>query len=175
MSLFLCHFFGEWSEKMPRKRTNMETEGPNNMRVVCVDDVLTEFEADEKLRERLKAQVRDRAAFVHISGIFPSHLRPKTQRVLNRLTRHYKKPSSLDGRNGSVKLYEEVVKELNMEYHPMVSAARSLMRAGYVIQGSRGYKQRRPYGKIFMFKFDHVGVRYNQMTVNLDGSTKSGW
>lgn len=143
--------------------------------VASVEEVLAEFELDERGKAKVKEQLRDRAAFVHVAGIFPSHLRPRTQRAMTRLTRHFKKPSSLDGRTGVIKLHDEVIKELNLEYHPMVTTTRNLIRAGYLIQGSRGYKSRRPYGKIFMFKIDHAGVRYSQTTVNIDGSTKTGW
>ena len=54
--------------------------------------------------------LRDRAAYVYIAGNFPSHLRIEFAGALRQVTRVYRKPSSLYGRVGVVKLDDDVAR-----------------------------------------------------------------
>jgi len=132
-------------------------------------DYSSQMERGTKLRD----DVRDRAAYVYVTGQFPSHLRSNTMGILRAVTASFTKPVSLDGRSGSIKLTSAVVQDLELEKHPMVMEVRSRIDAGFVIQPSRGLQSRKPFGKVFMHRRKRTGV--DMITVNADGSVKNSW
>lgn len=124
---------------------------------------------DEKVRE----DIRDRAAYVYVTGQFPSHLRSNYMGILRAVTASFQRPVSLDGRSGSIKLTSEVVNDLALEKHPMVVEVRAKIDEGFMIQPSRGLQSRKPFSKVFMHRRKRGGV--DMVTVNSDGSVKRGW
>lgn len=124
--------------------------------------------------EKTRDDMVDRAAYVYITGQFPSHLRKHYTGVLRSVTNYFKRPAALDGRTGSIKLDGRVALDLELEKHPMVREVRSKLAQGYLIQPSRGFGTRRPFWRIYMFLLD--GTRtVEQITVQGDGSTMRGW
>lgn len=119
--------------------------------------------------------MRDRAAYVYITGQFPSHLRREYTGALVHLSHTYRKPASLDGRIGEVKLSDEVAADLALEAHAMVQEVRNRMREGFLIQGSRGFATRNGFHSIFMFRPASRGEPLKQITIRLDGAVKQGW
>jgi hypothetical protein len=125
--------------------------------------------------ERFFEDVKDRSAYVFVTGLFPSHLRPTYSAALRQITLPYDRPSSLDGRSGNVILKQEAIRDLQLERHPMVSAVRAKICQGYFIQPSRGPGTRRNFGKIFMFRLGGESGIEGEITINLEGAIKSGW
>lgn len=67
------------------------------------------------------SRIEDRAAYMFITGSYPSHLRPEATSILRNISRDFPHPVSLDGRlNGRI-LREDVVDELRLEQNPVVS------------------------------------------------------
>lgn len=122
-----------------------------------------------------RAKMRDRAAYIFVTGIFPSHLRPETVEALRPMTKYYRRPSSLDGRSGGTILHDDVVEDLEMNTHPMVRKVREKIAAGYLIQRTLGYGRRRNFSKIYMFKLNADNLPFGRITVNGDASVKAGW
>lgn len=123
----------------------------------------------------VRDQIRDRAAYLYITGFLPSHLRKRNTKILVQISRDFKKPSSLDARNGSRLVLPEVAADLGMEKHEMVKAVRAKIREGYLIEPFRGYGSRRGYSKIYLFR---MGVNQEVISpcfVNITGATKNGW
>lgn len=118
--------------------------------------------------------LRDRAAYVYVTGQFPSHLRTTWTGALRTLTSYFRKPVAFDGRSGHMKLDQRVAEDLELEAHPMVKEVRAKMAEGYFIQPSLGYGKRRPYWRVFMFRQDGDNV-VDRITVQGDGSVKAGW
>lgn len=120
------------------------------------------------------ADMRDRAAYIYITGAHPTHLRSRMRALLRMQTSYSRKPVSLDGRTGSVKLAEENVERLQLQNHPMVMKVREHISNGYKIELSTGWKDRRPYSKILLFKAQIDGA-VDRLTIQEDGSVKDGW
>lgn len=120
-------------------------------------------------------KLADRAAYMYVTGNFPSHLRIPATRMLRQISRPFKKPSSLDGRQGDVKVVEDAVRVLRLRFHPMVVAVKERISNGYLIHPNPSHTSRRPFTKIYMFKLDAHGAMCAQLIINLDGSTKPGW
>lgn len=125
--------------------------------------------------DNYRAKIRDRAAFIHVTGIYPSHLRRETIQTLRYMVETYQTLTALDGRSGQFRVHPEVVADLELNAHPMVRKVREKMREGYFIQGSRGFRQRRNFGKVYMFKLNADGIKVSPITVKGDGSIKDGW
>ncbi|MBV7410701.1 hypothetical protein [Maritimibacter sp. DP1N21-5] len=134
-----------------------------------------EYYAEIAADPRREGDLRDRAAYMHITGKYPSHLRPKYTRMLTQISRPFRKPSSLDGRTGYRKLDDDAIRALNLNQHEMVKAVRKKLQEGFVIQPSRGYGTRNGYGKIFMFKMGPESMISSRITVNIHGAIKDGW
>jgi hypothetical protein len=130
---------------------------------------------DMREDRRFFSEARDRAAFVLVTGIFPSHLRRTYTDFLRHITRYSRKPTSLDGRTGNLKICEDVVAHLELERHTMVAEVRSYMRRRYLVQSSRGIGTRRNFGKIYMFRLNSDNLICDRITVKGDGATKYGW
>lgn len=129
-----------------------------------------EMEQDRKVR----SDVRDRAAYVYVTGQFPSHLRSNYMSILRAITSTFAKPVAMDGRSGSIKLDDVAVRDLELEAHPMVREVRKRVSEGYLIHPSRGLQARRPFGKVFMYR--PRGRHGNDLiVVTSEGAVKQGW
>ena len=128
-----------------------------------------QFMTDSRVRD----DIRDRAAYVYVTGQFPSHLRRNYMGILRAVTASFQRPVSLDGRSGSVKLTSDVVNDLALEKHPMVIEVRAKIDEGYLIQPSRGLTSRKPFTKVFMRRHKTDGTEH--ITVSIDGAVKRGW
>jgi hypothetical protein len=117
--------------------------------------------------------LRDRAAYVYITGTFPTHLRSYMMSLLRIGTAYSLKPVALDGRSGSMELTPEVRKALDLEDHPMVSRTRDFVNEGYKIFFQRDVNERRPYSKVLLYKKD--GGVMHKLVVQADGSILEGW
>ncbi len=123
----------------------------------------------EDNRSKEYKDLRDRAAYMYITGTHPSHLRTFFTRALSMISRMHNAPSSFDGRSGSLKLDEDMVRRLGLDLHPMVEKVRDYIRDGWRIRVSRGPNSRKPYTKIFLTKGNL------QHTVQIDGSVLDHW
>lgn len=113
--------------------------------------------------------LRDRAAYMHITGTHPSHLRTFFTQALSLVSKMHNDPVSLDGLSGALKLEDEVVSKLNLPSHPMVVKVRRYVQDGWRIKASRGPNARKPYTKVFLYKAaEHI-------TVQIDGSVLDHW
>jgi hypothetical protein len=117
---------------------------------------------------------RDRAAYVYITGSFPTHLRSFFTSLLRKATKYTAEPTAIDGRSGSVAMNMVVIRELDLQNHPMVKKVREYVSHGYNIQQSRGFAERRPYSRVFLFKEIRPGVAH-KVSIKTDGSVKDGW
>lgn len=125
--------------------------------------------------ENFYKMARDRAAYMYVTGQFPSHLRPKQTDFLRRISREYKKPSGLDGRVGHRMIHDEIAAHLKLEAHNLVRAVRKYIRLGYFIEPSRGHGTRRNFDKIFMFKLGSGNRIVEKITIFGSGAVKRGW
>lgn len=105
--------------------------------------------------------LRDRAAYVFVTGTLPSHLRTFFTRALVLIIRMH--------RSGSFKVDEFIVEHMALENHPMVIKVREYLACGWRIQVSKGPNSRKPFSKILV----HRGGK--QKTIQIDGSVKDGW
>ena len=116
----------------------------------------------------------ERAAYVYVTGQFPSHLRKHYTGVLRAITAYFRKPVAFDGRSGSMKLDDAVVLDLVLDKHPMVKEVRAKIAEGYLINPSLGVGTRRPFWRVFMFRQEGTDIT-DRITVQGDGSIKRGW
>jgi hypothetical protein len=113
--------------------------------------------------------LRDRAAYMYITGTYPSHLRPFFTQALTLISRGDSQPVSLDGGSDYGRVDERVAERLNLDTHPMVVKVREFVAAGYRIRVSLGPNARKPYTKVFLEKGGE------QITVQIDGSVLDHW
>lgn len=113
--------------------------------------------------------LRDRAAYMHITGSHPSHLRAFFTQALSLVSEMQNQPASLDGLSGALKLNEDIVKRLGLESHPMVVKVREHVQGGWRIKTSRGPNARKPYTKTFL----HRGQ--DRIAIQIDGSILDHW
>jgi hypothetical protein len=132
-----------------------------------------EFAEEMKQGSKVRDDIRDRAAYIYVTGQFPSHLRRNYMGILRAISASFQKPVALDGRSGSIKLTSEVVSDLNLENHPMVKEVRAKIDEGFLIQPSRGIQSRRPFTKVFMHRRARGGTEL--ITVGHDGAVKRSW
>ena len=137
-------------------------------------DLYGEYAAKMEEGEKVRQDMIDRAAYVYVTGQFPSHLRSTYTGLLRIFSKYLKKPVSLDGRSGNIKLDPRVVQDLDLDNHPMVIEVRKRIAQGYFIQPSRGFGTRRNFWKVFMFKLANDVVTH-PITVQGDGAIKEGW
>lgn len=112
---------------------------------------------------------RDRAAYMHITGTHPSHLRTFFTQALSMVSKMHNNPVSMDGFSGALKLNDDVASKLDLSQHPMVMKTRAYVANGWRIKSSREPNARKPYTKIFL----HKGP--SRITVQCDGSTLDHW
>lgn len=113
--------------------------------------------------------LRDRAAYMFITGGYPSHLRVFFTQALKLVSKMHNEPQSLDGLSGALKLNDEIVLKLNLGTHPMVTKVQLYVRDGWRIKSSRGANARKPYTKVFLSKGDE------RVTIQVDGSILDHW
>lgn len=123
---------------------------------------------------KVRSDLRDRAAYVYVTGQFPSHLRSNYMSILRAITSTFRKPVAMDGRSGTIKIDEDVVRDLELEAHPMVSEVRKRLSEGFLIQPSRGLQARRPFSKVFMYRPKRGGGN-DLLVVTSEGAVKEGW
>lgn len=125
--------------------------------------------------EKLHQDISDRAAYMFITGCYPSHLRSKATGILRQITHDYRRPTSIDDRKGNRMLFEDAIRDLRLNSHEMVKAAREKVSQGYVIEPNRGMGTRRGFSKVFMFKKLPSQMIYDKITITLEGAVKQGW
>ena len=109
---------------------------------------------------------RDRAAYVYITGTFPTHVRKYFTTLLRMATESAMGKSSLDGRSGHLKVAPDVVAILRLDEHPMVRKSKTYVSDGYVLATPTSVKDRRPFGKV-----DLVHPKTgDKVTIKSDGS-----
>ena len=127
----------------------------------AIPDDLQRILADRDCRAH--ADLRDRAAFVYVTGAYPSHLRTPTNRALTLIS------ESAPDANGERRIVDEVAVRPRLDHHPMVRRVQTFVAEGYRIKVSRGPNARRPYGKVLVFK------DVDRRTVQIDGAVRDGW
>jgi len=150
---------------VPRKRT----------RPVDKSQLYGRYFSDLANCQKLRDDIRDRAAYLHCVGHLPSHLRPRANQILLQISEYFRRPTSLDGRLGERRLKEEAIRDLRIYGHDMVKEVRERVSQGYRIQHSRGLGTRCGFGKIFMFKNHPDQMTTEKITVTLSGAIKRGW
>jgi hypothetical protein len=118
-------------------------------------------------------ELRDRAAYVYCTGIYPTHLRQLMMGFLRIATRTQVQPVALDGRSGSIAVTPEVAKALDLDSHAMVSRARDYVEEGYKLFFNHKATDRRPYSKVLLYK--KSGKNIHRIVVQADGSVLEGW
>ena len=113
--------------------------------------------------------LRDRAAYMFITGTHPSHLRVFFTQALSLVSKMHNAPQSMDGLSGALKLNGDVVERLDLRAHPMVLKVRECVSNGFRIKTSRGPNARKPYTTVFLFKGQE------QVAIQIDGSTLDRW
>ncbi|MFY0661486.1 MAG: hypothetical protein JXR15_13420 [Shimia sp.] len=125
--------------------------------------------------ERIRDVIRDRAAFLHITGFMPTHLHAQAVNILNQISRPYQRPASIRGHCGNRKLHDEAIRDLKLKQHAMVRAAREQPAKGFFVHGHKEFGERRTFKKVLMRTGDHPTESIRQFTVTLEDAIKSGW
>lgn len=115
-------------------------------------------------------ELRDRAAYVYLSGGFPSHLRPHTVRALRQVVHPVKDHE--EGKKALV-VADEAVDALQLRSHPMVTTANRFLEKGYRLRLSEEPGDRRPFSRVLVYR--EVGEGIQKATISIDGGVKSGW
>ncbi|MTH94678.1 hypothetical protein [Roseibium sp. RKSG952] len=119
------------------------------------------------------AALRHRAAYMYITGSFPTHLRTRMTTFLRLISEHTNQPSALDGRSGALSVTYENIESLKLESHPMVIRVRKFLDDGWKIFFDYKAKQRRPYSRVRLYKTR--GEYVTKAIVQSDGSVLDGW
>jgi hypothetical protein len=114
-------------------------------------------------------ELRDRAAYVYLSGSFPSHLRPHTVRALRQVVHPVNHPE--EGK--ALVVNDEAVDALQLREHPMVTTANRFLEKGYQLRLSDEPGDRRPFSRVLVYR--EVGEGIQKATISIDGGVKSGW
>ncbi len=117
--------------------------------------------------------MRDRAAYVFLTGTHPSHLRRTWTQILSRISRFSKTATAIDGRPAELQLDQRIVTKLDLENHPMVTRVREYVAKGYRITISLGPNERKPYTRIYLSR--GTGDATDLVTVQTDGSVLDHW
>lgn len=118
-------------------------------------------------RENTKkfADLRDRVAYMYVTGAHPTHLRPFFTAALNVLSR----PCAASGRFGPLLIDRSAVYTLGLNRHPMVVEARRLLSERWQLVVSLGPNERRSHTTLFFSREQH------RLTLSSEGWTKPGW
>jgi hypothetical protein len=155
------------------------TSSPSHRRSVINEpesvDILLGFETSDDVAERkLWFDIRDRAAYVLVSGALPTHLRPGSVRLLRQMTAISKEPSAIDGSAGAVKLRDSYVRSFRLQEHPLVVQARRYVKQGYHLSVRRGPNERRPFGRVWLYRPVDEARAY-KATIHSSGAVQAGW
>jgi len=117
--------------------------------------------------ERTKdfTDLRDRVAYMFVTGAHPTNLRAFFTGALNVLSTH----SDASGRFGPHLVDCSAIYTLRLIHHPMVVEARRLVSEGWRLVVSLGPNERRPYGRLYFSREQH------RLTLHAEGWTKPGW
>lgn len=139
-----------------------------------------QFRAAQELRKVLAdtsskdyADLRDRAAFVFVTGTLPTHLRTTMTGLLRSMSQVRQEPTALDGLTGSIKLEPHCARSLRVENHPMVEKVKEFIAEGYFVAATRELKSRRPFSRVFLYR--ESGGEVFKMTVHSNGAIREGW
>ncbi|TCL08259.1 hypothetical protein BXY66_0294 [Shimia isoporae] len=142
---------------------------------VDTDKLFGEHAADLARCPKLKADIRDRAAYLYITGELPSHLQDRAKGILKQISRPYSRPTSFDGLHGSRLIHDDAVRHLGLHKHKMVIAVREKVKQGYKIELTRENSNRSGFGKIFMYKWQPYPTHRVKITVTASGAIGDGW
>jgi hypothetical protein len=126
-------------------------------------------EGSDPAHRKAYLDFRDRAAYVFVTGAFPTHLRPESVRLLRNITQFSK---TQDAEMGSVRILPKFVEDLDLTNHPMVREVRRYQAKGWIVSVSPHPDARRPFGRVWIYKpLDET--RAMKGTVFLSGATKN--
>ena len=111
------------------------------------------------------ADLRDRVAYMYVTGAHPTHMQPFFTGALNVLSQTV----NASGRFGPHLIDRSAVHMLDLNKHPMVIEARRLLTDGWRLVVSLGPNCRRPYGNLYFSRGQH------RLTLSSEGWTKPGW
>ena len=111
----------------------------------------------------------DRAASMHLTGGFPSHLRAFFTGALRVISSGRDEHEPVAPAVGSLRIAQDVVQRLGLDEHPMVLMVRQKQAEGWRMRPSLGPNHRRPFTKVFMYRGD------DRLTVQIDGSILDHW
>lgn len=131
----------------------------------------------EEIREqgRFFREARDRAAYVHAAGAFPSHLRKAHSDFLRQIMVLSRGHRRLDGRRADMKIRDDVVEHLELDELPLIRMVRLKVQEGYFIDPRPRIELRRNYWRIYMSRLKFNNDPYDRIVLNRDGSVKAGW
>ena len=90
---------------------------------------------------KLFNDIRDRAAFIYVTGMFPTHLRPRALGFLVVMTEPVGDVPPLGGQ-GPVRLSRYYFDKLSLETHPMVETVREQIANGWEVCAFTGPNRR---------------------------------
>ena len=111
------------------------------------------------------ADLRDRVAYMFVTGAHPTNMRPFFTGALNVLSQ----PCASSSRFGPYLIDSSAIHTLGLRRHPMVVEARRLLSEGWRLVVSLGPNHRRPYGNLYF------ACGPQRLTVNAEGWIKPGW
>ena len=110
-------------------------------------------------------ELRDRVAYVFVTGSHPTNLRPFYTGALNVLSTVARMPS----RYGPLRVDWCAIHELDIRNHPSVTGTKRLLSEGWELVISSGPNKRRSYQNLYFKKNDSL------ITLKCDGSIRPGW
>jgi len=112
--------------------------------------------------------VRDRAAFTHVTGTCATHMRPQATGLLWITTEPVGEVPPLGGR-GPVRLSHYYFDKLALDTHPMVKAVGRKIAEAWDVCTFTGPNDRASFQRVFMRRGDE------KQRVQVDGSVLLGW
>ncbi|HEX3918852.1 MAG TPA: hypothetical protein VHW60_16060 [Caulobacteraceae bacterium] len=116
-------------------------------------------------KSRAFSELRDRAAYLQLTGTYPTNLRTRTTRLLTLISSAGRSAPDVADRVVATGIADQ----LQLATHPMVTKVRDYIEQGYRIRVSQGPNVRKPFYKIWLFKGD------DRRTIQIDGSMMDGW
>ncbi|CAO3460805.1 hypothetical protein [Azospirillum argentinense] len=161
------------SDMLPTTADAVQIDPPAN-KMSGLEVVFALADSPDPRDRKEYADLRDRAAYVLITGAFPTHLRPHMVSLLREATNYSRENTSLDGRTGSLLLKQDVRRTLDLDHHPMVTQTQRYIDEGYQIMVSRELGGRRPFGRVWLYRplDEHRAVK---VTIHANGSVQEGW
>ncbi|MCO6416082.1 hypothetical protein JYK14_07845 [Siccirubricoccus sp. KC 17139] len=139
-----------------------------------LEAVLAKEGSEDPMERKEFHDLRDRAAYVAVTGAFPTHLRPHSVRLLRQAVEYSRTPTAIDGDSGALTVRPDVRRRLRLDEHPMVVAAKRFVAEGYRIAVAREPTARRPFGRAWLYlPLDET--RAVRVTVHANGAAAEGW